>query len=205
VQVRVLLFATYREVAGKKEMEVELPPGATLQDLLSQVGQTHPRLKAFEDSMLVAVNQEFVGLAATLKEGDEVALLPPVSGGSGPIVRLQVGPIDTEEVLATVRDTAAGAVVLFLGSVRADPGVGSLDYEAYDAMAVKKLTELRDAAVRKFSLTAMSLVHRRGRVPLGEDSVAVAASSPHRAEAFAAASWVMDEVKRIVPIWKSEG
>jgi molybdopterin synthase catalytic subunit len=205
MKVRVLLFATYREVAGKKELEVELPPGATLQDLLSQVGQTHPRLKPFEDSMLVAVNQEFVDPGTRLKAGDEVALLPPVSGGAGMTVRLQDAPIDTEEVLATVRDTAAGAVVLFLGSVRADPGVESLEYEAYDAMAVKKLTELRDAAVRKFSLTAMSIVHRRGRVPLGEASVAVAASSPHRAGAFAAAAWAMDEVKRIVPIWKTEG
>jgi len=205
MKVRVRLFATYREVTGQKDLELDLPDPSTLQDLLSHVGQTYPRLKQFEDSMLVAVNQEFAGLATRLKGGDEVALMPPVSGGADPFVRLQDDVIDTEAVLASVRDTAAGAVVLFLGSVRADPGVGALDYEAYDAMAVKKLTELRDAAAGKFHLTAMSIVHRRGRVPLGEDSVAVAASSPHRAEAFAAAAWVMDEVKRIVPIWKREG
>lgn len=198
------LFATYREVTGRKEIDLELPAGTTLQGLLSHVGQTYPRLKGFEDSMLVAVNQEFVDLAVTLKDGDEIALMPPVSGGAGSFVRLQDDPIDTEEVLASVRDNAAGGLVLFLGSVRSDPGVTSLEYEVYESMAAKKLTELRDLAVEKFGLTAMSIVHRRGTMKLGEDAVAIAASSPHRQEAFAAAQWVMDEIKRIVPIWKGK-
>jgi len=204
VKVVVRLFATYREVAGEPELHVDLPGGATLADLLSRVFQAHPRLKGFEDTMLVAVNQDFADPATRLEAGDEIALMPPVSGGAGPTVRVQDGAIDVAEVLASVRSTAAGAVVLFLGAVRADPGVESLEYEVYEAMAVKKLMELRDAAVRKFALTAMTVVHRRGRVPLGEDSVVVAASAPHRREAFAAAEWVMDEVKRLVPIWKSE-
>jgi len=203
VKVTVRLFASYREITGQKEIHLDLPAGTTLRALVSHVGQTHPRLRPFEDSMLVAVNQEFSDLAVKLQEGDEIALMPPVSGGMGTFVRLQADPIDTAELLASVRDVTAGGVVLFLGSVRSDPGVTSLEYEVYESMAVKKLIELRDLAVKKFGLTAMSIVHRRGNVGLGEDAVAIAASSPHRQEAFAAAQWVMDEVKRIVPIWKS--
>lgn len=112
--------------------------------------------------------------------------------------------IDVEAVLASVRRDEAGAVVLFLGSVRADPGVAALDYEVYVPMAEKVFTELVDRATSKFHLLSMSIVHRIGRVPIGGDSVAIACSAAHRREAFDACAWAMDEVKRIVPIWKSE-
>ena len=112
--------------------------------------------------------------------------------------------IDVEAVLASVRRDEAGAVVLFLGSVRADPGVAALDYEVYVPMAEKVFSELVDRATSKFHLLGMSIVHRIGRVPVGGDSVAIACAATHRREAFEACAWAMDEVKRIVPIWKSE-
>jgi molybdopterin synthase catalytic subunit len=202
VKVRLLLFATYREIVGAAEVDVDLPAGATLGDLLERTYAEHPRLKPFEGTTLKAVNMEFAEPGKALEEGDEVALMPPVSGGSGD-VRIQVEAIDTAAVLASVRDHAAGANVLFLGSVRSDPGVTWLDYETYDAMAVQQLERLRETAIEKFGLTRMRIVHRRGRIPLGEDAIAIAVSAPHRREAFAAAQWAMDQVKLAVPIWKS--
>ncbi len=112
--------------------------------------------------------------------------------------------IDVGAVVDSVRRRDAGAVVLFLGSVRADEGVAALEYEVYVPMAKKVLAELADHAKEKFHVLDVSVVHRLGRVPLGEDSVAIACSAAHRREAFDACAWVMDEVKRIVPIWKSE-
>ncbi len=112
--------------------------------------------------------------------------------------------IDVEAVLASVRRDDAGAVVLFLGSVRAEPEVAALDYEVYVPMAKKVLSELADRAKGKFGVLELSIVHRLGRVPVGGDSVAVACAAAHRREAFEACAWAMDEVKRIVPIWKSE-
>jgi molybdopterin synthase catalytic subunit len=112
--------------------------------------------------------------------------------------------IDLEAVVDSVRRDDAGAIVLFVGTVRSDAGVRALDYEVYRPMAIKSLTALAEQAKDKFGLTDMSIVHRLGRVPVGGDSVAIACAAVHRAEAFAACAWVMDEVKRVVPIWKTE-
>ena len=112
--------------------------------------------------------------------------------------------IDLEAVVDSVRRDEVGAIVLFVGTVRSDEGVQALDYEVYRPMAIKSLTALAERAKDKFGLTDMSIVHRLGRVPVGGDSVAIAGAAVHRAEAFAACAWVMDEVKRIVPIWKTE-
>ncbi len=120
------------------------------------------------------------------------------------MITIQRGRIDIESVVESVRRNDAGAVVLFLGTVRSDLGVRVLDYEVYVPMARKVLAELVDRAKAKFGVIEMSIVHRLGRIPVGEDSVAVACAAAHRSEAFAACSWAMDEVKRIVPIWKTE-
>lgn len=120
------------------------------------------------------------------------------------MIAVQRGRIDVEAVVDSVRRDDAGAVVLFLGTVRADPGVVALDYEVYGAMAVRKLTELAERAKAKFGVLEVSIAHRLGRVPVGGDSVAIACAAPHRKEAFDACAWAMEEVKRIVPIWKSE-
>lgn len=120
------------------------------------------------------------------------------------MIAVQRTPIDVEKAIASVRRDDAGAVVVFLGTVRADPSVTALDYEVYRAMALKKMRELGVRAKAKFGVLELSIVHRLGRVPVGGDAVVIAVSSSHRREAFGAASWAMDEVKRIVPIWKAE-
>lgn len=204
MQVNVKFFATYREVVGSKEAKVRLGDRATLRDLLDAVYAGHPRLKAHEGAMLVAVNHEFADPSARLRDGDEVALMPPVSGGAGGFIRVQRNAIDVEAVVASVQREDAGAVVLFLGTVRSDPGVKALDYEVYRPMALKKMAEIVEGARKRFGVLEMSIVHRLGRVPVGRPSVAIACSTPHRAEAFAAAAWAMDRAKEIVPIWKAE-
>ena len=202
MDVRVRFFATYREITGLRETKVEVSEGATLAALLARVFEAYPKLAGLRGSMLLAVNQEFADPEAELRAGDEVALLPPISGGAAHC-RVQTEAIDPEQVLRPVRDVCAGAVVLFLGTVRADPGVESLEYEAYEGMAVKKMEELRAAAKEKFGVTELAIVHRTGHISLGETSVAVACSAPHRQEAFRACEWAMDELKRIVPVWKT--
>jgi len=120
------------------------------------------------------------------------------------VIRIQRSPIDVAAVIDSVRRDEAGAIAVFLGTVRADPDVDALDYEVYKPMAIRTLADLVDVAKAKFSVIAMSIVHRVGRVPVGGDSVAIACAAVHRAEAFAACAWAMDEVKRVVPIWKRE-
>jgi len=120
------------------------------------------------------------------------------------MIEIQRNRIDVDAVVDSVRRSDAGAIVVFLGTVRADPDVRALDYEVYKPMALRTLTELVERAREKFGILEVSIVHRAGRVPVGGDSVVIACAAAHRSEAFAACSWVMDEVKRIVPIWKSE-
>ncbi len=197
------LFASYREITGLRETVFELPDGATVEDLLARLLEMHPELGPHETSMIVAVNHEFAAPHAPLHPHDEVAVLPPVSGG-GHMCSVQSEPIDPAQVIARVRAPDAGAVVLFLGTVRADPGVKALDYEAYEGMAVAKMGTLRSAARERFGVTEMAIAHRTGRLPVGEVSVAVACSAPHRQAAFEACAWAMDELKKIVPVWKTE-
>ena len=203
VDILVKFFATYREITGLRETRIEVPRSATVAALLDRLLAAYPGLAAHRPTMLVAVNQEFAEPEVLLGPGDEVALLPPVSGGVDRCW-VQQELLEPEEVLSLVRDPAAGAVVLFLGTVRADPGVKALDYEAYEGMAVKKLEALRSAAKETFGVTEVAIAHRTGRLPIGETSVAVACSAPHRQEAFRACEWAMDELKKIVPVWKAE-
>ncbi|MGQ0796609.1 MAG: molybdopterin synthase catalytic subunit [Methanobacteriota archaeon] len=120
------------------------------------------------------------------------------------MIDVRRGRLDVEAVVDSVRRDDAGGIVLFLGTVRADPGVAALDYEVYRAMALRSLAQVAERAKAKFGALAVSIAHRLGRVPVGADAVAIACAAPHRREAFAACAWAMDEVKRIVPIWKSE-
>ena len=203
MRVRLRFFATYREIVGSRQISWPLQDGATAGELVDQVLAKYPRLRAHRDSMLVAVNESFAAPDVSLREGDEVALMPPVSGGSGPI-EVRRGAIDIDAVLDSVRRPDAGAVVLFLGTVRSDPGVRALDYEVYRPMALKQMEQIRDEARAKFGVLEIAIVHRLGRVALGAPSVAIAVSAPHRAEAFAACEWAMDRVKEIVPIWKAD-
>ena len=194
--VSVRLFAGLRERAGRDHVEVELPEGAVVSDLLAAM-DVAPR------SCVVAINREYADEAQPVRAGDEVALVPPVSGGAGVVrtVRVTAEPLDLAAVAAAVRDSAAGAVVLFEGVTREVP---ELDYEAYAEMAEPKLRAIGEEVAAAYGLSAVALEHRTGTVPLGEPSVIVAASAPHRAEAFNGARALIDRVKAEAPIWKVE-
>jgi MoaE-MoaD fusion protein len=194
--VTVRLFAGLRERAGRDRVEVELPEGAVVSDLLAAM-EVAPR------SCVVAINREYADEQAVVRAGDEVALVPPVSGGAGVVraVRVTGDPLDLATVAAAVRDPSAGAVVLFEGVTREVP---ELDYEAYAEMAKEKLRTIGEEVAAAHGLSAVALEHRTGTVPLGEPSVIVAASAPHRGEAFEGARALIDRVKAEAPIWKVE-
>ncbi len=194
--VSVRLFAGLRERAGAPHLDVELPDEATVADLLAAM-ELGPR------SCVAAINREYAGPEARIAPGDEVALVPPVSGGAGPVraVRVTEEPLDVAALSAAVRDRRAGAVVLFEGVTR---DVAQLDYEAYVEMAEPRLAAIAAEEAERHGLCAVAVEHRTGTVALGEPSVIVAASAPHRGEAFAGARAVIDRVKAEAPIWKVE-
>jgi MoaE-MoaD fusion protein len=194
--VSVRLFAGLRERAGRDRVEVELPDGAVVSDLLAAM-DVAPR------SCVVAINREYADERAVVRPGDEVALVPPVSGGAGVVraVRVTGERLDLAAVADAVRDPSAGAVVLFEGVTREVP---ELDYEAYAEMAEVKLRAIGEEVAAAHGLSAVALEHRTGTVPLSEPSVIVAASAPHRGEAFEGARALIDRVKAEAPIWKVE-
>jgi MoaE-MoaD fusion protein len=202
VRVSVRLFAGLRERAGTDRLEVELPEGARVADVLAAmagtpVGELRPR------ECVVALNREYAAADAPVQAGDEVALVPPVSGGDGPVrhVRVTDEPLDVAALADAVRDPRAGGVVIFEGVTREVP---ELDYEAYTEMAVQKIEAIAAEEAERHGLCAVAIEHRTGTVALSEPSVIVAASAPHRGEAFAGARALIDRVKAEAPIWKVE-
>jgi molybdopterin converting factor subunit 1 len=207
VKVKVLYFAALRERLGRAEEECELPLGTTAQGLLSFLAQRDAGVAALRPVLKVAVNREFSPLDRALAEGDEVALLPPVSGGAGPHCRLSDGPLCLEELVAAVRSPRHGGLVTFVGQVRGESRgrqVIRLDYEAYPPMAEKAMRVIAEEIARDFPGTRVAIVHRVGRLGIGEDAVMIAASAPHRAEAFDACRRAIERLKESVPIWKKE-
>ena len=223
MQVRILFFGMLKDVAGQGHDTLSLPEQATLGDVLSHYEKRFPRLKEFTASMAMSINQEYAGPESELKQGDEIALLPPVSGGAGEkragepsepppnrsgehatIVRQK---IDIQTVLDKIKRPADGAAVVFEGVVR-DHTRGRrtlyLDYEAYEEMALKQMDGLADQARSQFQIRDVALVHRLGRLEIGETSVLILVASAHRAAAFDACRWLIDTLKRTVPIWKKE-
>ena len=198
MQVRVRLFALLRERAGADEVELELPEGSLVSDALAQIS-------ALTDGVpvVMAVNREYTDLEAVLHAGDEVALIPPVSGGEVGVVHVRVThePLALDPLIELVRDPRAGAVVTFLGVTR---DVAVLEYEAYVSMAEAKIAAILTEVVARNGLCAAAAEHRVGTVPLSEPSVLVAVSAPHRPEAFAGAREIIDQIKAQAPIWKRE-
>jgi molybdopterin synthase catalytic subunit len=209
--VRVRLFAALRERAGTGEVELELPEGARVGDALARLGDLAGGL-----ALVMAVNREYADADVPLAPGDELALIPPVSGGAAPRgvlsggaapsriaphVRVSAEPLALDAVAARVRDPRAGAVVAFAGVTRE---VARLEYEAYAEMAFERMSRIAAEAAERHGLCAVAVEHRIGEVPLSEPSVVVAASAPHREAAFAAAREIIDRVKAEVPIWKRE-
>ena len=205
MRVSVRLFAGLRQRAGGTHVEVDLPDGARVKDLLAAMAST-PVGELAPGQCVVAINREYAPASAPVGPDDEVALIPPVSGGAvgtGVLraVRVTAEPLDVAALAAAVRDPRAGAVVIFEGVTREVP---ELDYEAYAEMALDKLRAIGEQEAARHGLCAVALEHRVGTVPLGEPSVVVAASAPHRGEAFAGARALIDRVKAEAPIWKVE-
>ena len=204
--IRVLFFGVLKEMAGIASDSLELPKGATLADALHHYESRIPRLKQLLPSVAVSVNREYAVQNVTLSEGDEVALLPPVSGGA-PNASIVRDRIDTQAVLQDLKAAADGAAVVFEGIVR-DNTRGRrtlyLEYEGYEPMALKTMDELVADAKSRFPVREIVVVHRLGRLEIGETSVLIVVASAHRGPAFDACRWVIDTLKKIVPIWKKE-
>jgi molybdopterin synthase catalytic subunit len=218
MRVRVLFFGVLKDLAGKPSDTLDLPQDARVRDLLSSLESKIPRMKGAMASLAVAVNQQYAAAERELKSDDEVALLPPVSGGSGKTggetalspgsyVAILRDPIDTSGILAHVKRGEDGAAVVFEGVVRNEPRGRKtlyLDYEAYEKMALGQMEALASQALKQFQIRDVALVHRLGRLEIGETSVLIVVASAHRAAAFDACRWLIDTLKRTVPIWKKE-
>jgi molybdopterin synthase catalytic subunit/molybdopterin converting factor small subunit len=198
MKVTVRLFAILRQRAGRDRLELELPDGARVADALEAVDELAGGL-----SLVMAVNREYAAADQRLEAGDELALIPPVSGGAttAPHVAIREDTLSLDALADRVRDPRAGAIVTFSGVTR---DVGWLDYEAYAEMALECLRTIAEEEAAAHGLCAVAVEHRIGSVALGEPSVIVAASAPHRPEAFAGARAVIDRVKARAPIWKAE-
>ncbi len=202
----VKLFGAVREAAGLKELSVELPEGARARDLRDLLARDHPIFDAFEDRLAVSVNLEVASLDAPLGDGDEVAFLPPVSGGSGSC-SLSESPLDVAAVVARVSGPGMGGLVTFVGTVRDHArgrDIRHLEYEAYAGMAEREMEKIADQAGRRWPGTRVAIAHRAGHLEIGDIAVVVVAAAPHRAEAFEACRFAIDTLKETVPIWKKE-
>jgi molybdopterin synthase catalytic subunit/molybdopterin converting factor small subunit len=199
VMVRVRLFAALRERAGAGAVEVDLPDGATVAEVWPALG-----LGEEPSGLLFAVNRAYADRLAVLGPDDEVAVIPPVSGGD---FRLAAEPLSVDQAVGEVRDDGAGAIATFVGTTRATSRgreVLYLEYEAYEGMAEQVMADLAAELGRRHALTKVAIHHRVGRVDIGETSVVVAVSAPHRAAALAACKEAIDELKTSVPLWKKE-
>jgi molybdopterin synthase catalytic subunit len=209
MDVHVRLFASYREAAGAGHVVLELPPGATVGDAIAEIRRRHPQLSAIRQ-LVVAKNRDYVGLDEAIGDGDELALIPPVSGGSGTAgdrIRVSSAPLSIDAAVAAVRGPDAGGIVIFLGTVRnASRGmaVRHLEYEAYPEMAEAKMREIAAALESVHAPLRLAIHHRVGDLTIGEVAVIIVAAAPHRDAAFAAARGAIDQLKQVVPIWKKE-
>jgi molybdopterin synthase catalytic subunit len=214
MRVRVLCFGRLRELMAP-ETVAELSSSAAVADLWRFLRAQHPALAAYDGAIAIAVNQNFASSSTPLAEGDEVALLPPVSGGApqpelslvSAHARLQRELIDTSELLDQIKEDEDGAVCLFDGIVRnhsRNRRTLYLEYEAYPAMALAGMETLAQEALEGFPIRDVRIAHRVGRLEIGESSVVIVVASAHRAAAFDACRWLIDSLKRTVPVWKKE-
>jgi len=233
MKIEVLFFGALKDLLGRSGETVDLPEGSRVREVLFHYARGAPRFEAMVPSLAISVNQEYSGADRALREGDEVALLPPVSGGSGAKdkepgqergqvrgevrnevrndvrgeVRIVRERIDTEALVARLKRPSDGAAVIFDGVVR-DNTRGRrtlyLDYEAYDPMALKQMESLAVEAQSRFAVRGVSIVHRLGRLEIGETSVLIVVAAAHRGVAFEACRWIIDTLKKTVPIWKKE-
>jgi MoaE-MoaD fusion protein len=229
MRIRVRLFAIQRELVGAREVPLELADGATVEDAWAAIVARFAVLAPGRPSVRFARNGDYAEPDTMLADGDEVAFIPPVSGGSGDAGRLRIlelreepfGPTILSELETRLATDEDGAVVAFVGRTRVSPGtpapgqeaeaarhagrsVEALGYEAHDTMAIRVLTAIADEIAERFGVERLAIVHRTGEVPLGDASIVVVAASPHRDAAFRAARYAIDETKARAPIWKAE-
>jgi molybdopterin synthase catalytic subunit len=213
VRIRVLFFGQLKDIVGSGQEDMELSEGARVEDLFESFGQRFPKLAEFRPLVAASVNQEYAGWHASLASGDEVAFLPPVSGGqhetkaAEDVFQLVHARIDPHQIAESLKAPGDGALVVFDGFVRNSfkgQPTQYLVYEAYEPMADAKMREIGAQMRKKFPIHRLAIVHRLGRLEIGETSVVIAVSSPHRAAAFDACRYGIDTLKQIVPIWKKE-
>ena len=212
MQLTVKLFGALREQAGAKELELELPDGARVCDLRRVLAASYPVLEKYGDRIAASVNLEVAGPDQVLADGDEVALLPPVAGGSvssdgSRACTISDRALVEQDVVARVAGPDAGGVVTFVGNVRSQArgrSIRHLEYEAYPEMAEREMQKIADEAAARWPGTRVAIAHRIGCLQIGEAAVVIAAAAPHRAEAFAACRYAIDRLKQTVPIWKKE-
>jgi molybdopterin synthase catalytic subunit len=212
MKVSLLLFAALREAVGQRTLSLELEEGSTIDDLKRRLAVDYPPVAPMLKTVVCAIDDEYVKPEASLREGVEVALIPPVSGGAVEttpgLYRLTRDVMDPQQLVELVRRDEAGAIALFYGIVRNHSegrDVERLEYEAHESMAVRKMREVADETRARFpELSEVGVWHRIGVLEIGETSLLVAVSSPHRALAFEACHWAVDRVKEVVPVFKKE-
>jgi molybdopterin synthase catalytic subunit/molybdopterin converting factor small subunit len=214
MKVRVLLFGVLKDLTGRSSEELTVPEHATVADVIEHYQERLAGLRGMARSIAISINQEYSAIDSPLHADDEIALLPPVSGGSGPAlkstapyVRITHDRIDTSAILEQLKQPEDGAAVVFEGIVR-NHSRGRrtlfLEYEAYEEMALKQLEDLARQACSKFEIRDAAIIHRLGHLEIGETSVLIVVASAHRAAAFEACRWLIDTLKKTVPIWKKE-
>jgi molybdopterin synthase catalytic subunit/molybdopterin converting factor small subunit len=214
MRIRVLLFGQLKDIVGRQEEFLELEPGAKVSSVVSRYGERFPAFRGLAASIACSVNQEYAAASAILRDGDEVGLLPPVSGGKSGIEEAQSQqcaivrePIATQQIADSLKAGQDGATVIFEGIVRNNTRGRRtlyLDYEAYESMALNEMRKLAQAALERFAVRDVRLVHRLGRLEIGETSVLIVVAAAHRGAAFEACRWLIDTLKKTVPIWKKE-
>jgi MoaE-MoaD fusion protein len=216
MRVRVLFFGMLKDLVGGPSADVDFPQGTDLRAVFESYAVGHPLLRELAPSIVAALNQEFVPLSVSVTDGDEVAFLPPVSGGAATAAELSQGgnyfaltrhAIDTRAVIARLQSGAEGAVITFEGTVRNNTkgrATRCLDYECYESMALKMMLKIGLEIAGKYEIGRIAMIHRLGRMLIGETSVAIVVAAPHRGPAFQAAREAIDQLKKLVPIWKKE-
>lgn len=209
MKVKLKCFALIKDIMGADELEYDLDEGTTAASLWDKLRGEQPRLVSYGSSLAYIVNEEFVDGERVLRDGDEIAFMPPVSGGaSQKMFEVARGTLDTQAVAAKVTgDENIGAVVIFEGvgrRISRGQRIKYLEYDGYPEVAEKQLAAIGEAIKEKFGVDLVAITHRLGRIAIGETSVVIAVASPHRAEAFSASRYAIEQIKKVVPIWKKE-
>src|SRR5262245_2722491 len=218
MQVRLLFFASIKDIMGARQIHMDVPEGTTVSDLLTHLEANHPRIRDYRPFVLTSVNEEYVDQKTRVHEGDEVAIFPPVSGGSiqsqdltvarpRELYRITRDPIHARSIADQLQRGEAGAICIFEGIVRNNSKgkpTRYLEYEAYESMALKTMEEIGVFVRQAWEIDAVGIVHRLGHMDIGETSVAIIITSAHRRASFDACEYAIDRLKKIVPIWKKE-